>query len=393
MARHRRHVSRLTQAVEARSASKQPRGPSRGKVPQMPQRVIERAVRRTVVGCARWLASRGRTLLAIAKGLGMNLGTLKAWGTDWRGHQLVAEPVGRPAQRGEVSQRNEVLGHITALGGEVSIRALRKAFPKMSRAELADLKRRWRKLVRKKNLGYLIKMLRFTTPGTVWAMDFAQLKRPVDGIFRFVLVVRDLASGRTLTAMPLLRKDSHSVWIVLKALFLWYPPPLVLKSDNEGSFKTDEVTKLLGANGVLPLYSPSYYPQYNGACETGIGTLKTFAFHASAERGYPGEFTSDDVFAAACRANHLTCPHGHDGPTPDEAWREATGVLNWDRERFSKHYEVESRKELEEQGHITLFDIDPVDKEAVDRAAIGRALIKCGFLCVKRRLVYPPVKY
>jgi len=231
----------------------------------MRKRRIERVVRRTVVGCARWLASRGRTLSAIAAGLGLHKGTLKAWGTDWRGEKRVAGPVGRPARRGQVSQRNEVLGHITALGGEVSIRALRRAFPKMSRAELADLKRRWRKLVRKKKLGYLIRMLRFTTAGTVWAMDFAQLRRPVDGIFRYVLVVRDLASGRTLTAMPLRRKDSHSVWIVLKALFLWYPPPLVLKSDNEGSFKTDEVTKLLKANGVLTLYSPPYYPQYNGA--------------------------------------------------------------------------------------------------------------------------------
>ena len=232
----------------------------------------------------------------------------------------------------------------------------------------------------------------FTTPGTVWAMDFAQMKRPVDGIFPYVLAVRDLASGRTLAVMPILRKDSPSTRDVLKALFLWYPPPLVLKSDNDKAFKTAEIRELLDANGVIPLYSPAYYPQYNGACETGIGAMKTFACHAAALRGYPGEFTSDDIFAAVCRANHLTCPHGHEGPTPDESWRESTGVLTWDRERFAKRYDLEYRKELEDQGHYTMFDIDPVEKEEVDRAAIGRALIECGFLCVKRRRVYPPVR-
>jgi transposase InsO family protein len=357
----------------------------------MRRRRIERAVRAAVLIGARWLASRGRTLSAIAAGLGLRKGTLKAWKTDWNGHKLVAEPVGRPAERGRALDRNEVLAYITALGGEVSGRSLRKAFPLMAGKELDDLKRRWRKLLRKKKLEQLIRKLRFTEPGTVWAMDFAQMKRPVDGLFRYVLAVRDLASGKTITAMPVERKDSRSVWMVLSALFLWYPPPLVLKSDNEKSFKTDEVTKLLEANGVLPLYSPPYYPPYNGACETGIGTLKTFAFHASAARGCPGDFTSDDVFAAVCRANHLTRPHGHDGPTPDEAWREGTGVLAWDRERFSKRYEVEYRKELEDRDHMTLFDLDPVDKEDVDRAAMGRALIKCGFLCVKRRRVYSPV--
>jgi transposase InsO family protein len=357
----------------------------------MRRRRIERAVRAAVLIGARWLSSRGRTLRAIAAGLGLRQGTLKAWKADWDDHKLVADPIGRPAERGKALDRNEVLAYITALGGQVSGRELRRTFPLMCGEELDDLKRRWRKLLRKKKLEQLIRKLRFTEPGTVWAMDFAETMTRVDGIFRYLLVVRDLASGRTITAMPVTHKDSRSVWIVLKALFLWYPPPLVLKSDNELSFKTDEVTKLLEANGVLPLYSPPYYPPYNGAVETGIGTLKMYVFHASADRGYPGEFTSDDVFAAVCRANHLSRPHGHDGPTPDEAWRQGTGVLDWDRKRFSKRYEVEYRKELEDQGHITLFDIDPVDKEAVDRAAIGRALIKCGFLCVKRRRVYPAI--
>ena len=117
----------------------------------MRKRRVERSVRVAVVGCARWLASRGRTLKAIARGLGLHLKTLKTWSTDWRGHKLVAEPVGRPAERGEASRRNEVLAYLTALGGEVSGRALRRAFPDMPGRELDDLKRRWKKLLRVKS--------------------------------------------------------------------------------------------------------------------------------------------------------------------------------------------------------------------------------------------------
>lgn len=317
-------------------------------------------------------------------------GTLRDWIVSWRDDRLVPEPLGRPAERGSADRRNEVLKWITGLGGEVSVRSLKEAFPDMGRAELRDLKRRWRKIARKRPERLLLR-LDFTTPGTVWAMDFAQPERKVDGIFPYFFAVRDLASGKHLAAMPILHDDSKSARDVLQALFLWLPPPLVLKSDNAKAFKTDEMRDLLGANGILPLFSPPYYPQYNGACETGIGTIKTFAHHAAADRGYPGEFTANDFHTAVCRANALTRPRGHDGLTPDEAWNEARAVPDWLRNYFAERYAIQCRKELDRQELATLFDLEPAEKEAVDRAAIGRALMDCGFLCVKRRRVFPPI--
>ena len=393
LARHDRHVDRLSRAFDAKSTREDPLGPSRGETVQRARREIERAVRRAAVGKSRWLGLRGRSVSWVAAAVGLVQRTLRRWIEEWADDRLVVESLGRPAERGRADQRSEVLGYLTAHGGELSLRALADAFPEMSRAELRDLKRRWRKMITRKEFGRLFHMLSFTVPGTVWAMDFTEPKRPVDGIFRYLFVVRDLASGRHLAVMPVYSKESKSAQDVLRALFLWHPPPLVLKSDNDKAFKTAELRELLKANGVLPLYSPPYYPQYNGACESGIGTIKVFAHHESANRGHPGEFTANDIFAAVCRGNSLTRPHGHDGPTPDEAWRGSVGVLEWDRERMARRYAKEYRLEVEEQGYPTLFDLDPADKEKVDRAAIGRALIKCGFLCVKRRRVLPPIKY
>jgi transposase InsO family protein len=316
--------------------------------------------------------------------------TLRDWITGWREDRLAAEPRGRPAERGSVERRNEVWGWISSLGGEVSVRSLREDFPDLSRGELRDIKRRWRHVARRQP-GKLLHRLRFTTPGTVWAMDFTEPERKVDGIFPSLFVVRDLASGKNLAAMPVFHQDSRSARDVLRALFLWLPPPLVLKSDNDKAFKTDEMRELLRSHGVLPLYSPTYYPPYNGACEAGIGTIKLFAHHAAANRGCPGEFTADDFFEAVCRGNALTRPHGHDGPTPDEAWADAIEIHDWTRGYFHDCYQRECKKELDRQDLPTLFDLEPADQEKVDRAALGRALRKCGFLCFKRRRVSPPI--
>jgi transposase InsO family protein len=327
----------------------------------------------------------------VASALGLVVATLKRWLKGWKEDHLAVELRGRPAERGKADRRNELLAYLTAVGPDVSVAALRDAFPDLSRAEIRDLRRRWWRIARKGEYCRLLHALGWTIPGSVWAMDFTQPHQPVDGLFPYVFVVRDLASGRHLAAMPVKAKDTVSARDVLEALFLWHPPPLVLKCDNDKAFKTGAIAALLEANGVVALYSPPYLPSYNGACEAGIGTLKTFVHHEAAAHGRPGAWTSDDLFAAVRRGNELTRPRGPGTPTPEEAWRESTGIIPWDRVRFRRRYEKEYRNELERLGLPTLFPIEPSKKEAVDRVAIGRALIKCGFLSIKRRRVYPPI--
>src|SRR3990172_13252124 len=49
---------------------------------------------------------------------------------------------------------------------------------------------------------------------------------------------------------------------------------------------------------VASLFSPPCTPGYNGACEAGIGSLKTHAHHHAARHGRPREGACDDVETA-----------------------------------------------------------------------------------------------
>lgn len=71
----------------------------------------------------------------------------------------------------------------------------------------------------------------------------------IEGIYTRLLVVRDLASGYVLVAIPALEESAAFVLHVLESLFRWFGPPLVLKSDNGGPFIADEVKAFLRARG------------------------------------------------------------------------------------------------------------------------------------------------
>jgi transposase InsO family protein len=63
---------------------------------------------------------------------------------------------------------------------------------------------------------------------------------------------------------------------------------LFLKRDNGAVLHTPEVEQVLAQAGVLPLDSPAYYPQYNGAMEKQIGDLKhLFPFALPIPGGFP----------------------------------------------------------------------------------------------------------
>ena len=45
--------------------------------------------------------------------------------------------------------------------------------------------------------------------GTVWAVDFAQAPQPIDGVYPYLLAVRDLASSKQLLWLPVEHADSE----------------------------------------------------------------------------------------------------------------------------------------------------------------------------------------
>ncbi|MCZ6690689.1 MAG: hypothetical protein O7H41_13935 [Planctomycetota bacterium] len=59
----------------------------------------------------------------------------------------------------------------------------------------------------------------------------------------------------------------------LEALVRGCGPPLVLKSDNEAVFRSQEMKKFLVRWAITPLLSPLRTPRYNGSCQAGIGSM------------------------------------------------------------------------------------------------------------------------
>ena len=155
---------------------------------------------------------------------------------------------------------------------------------------------RHRRLCRKRNR-LRLHQLQWHRPGSVWAIDFTQPPAPIDGLYSSILVVRDLASGYQLLALPTTDQTAKTACDALLPLFRKFGPPILLKSDN-GCFRAHEMRRFLQQWNVCPLLSPPRTPQYNGAVEAGIGSINTRTHHIAAQHGRPGEWTCDDVEAA-----------------------------------------------------------------------------------------------
>ena len=353
---------------------------------QVEKREMERGIRKDTITFVRWQARCGRLHEEIARALGISHVTLADWKRRWRGTRLRAHDRGRPLSRPDVATRNHVISLFRLWGPGVGLPALKKEFPAVARRELVDIQRRYRSLCRKKKAMH-VHTLRWTRPGTVWAIDYTEPPCPVDGIYSHLLLVRDLASGKQLRAQPLIAQNANHTTQLLQALFLQHSPPLVIKMDNGSPLVADEVMALLAAHGVLPLLSPPYMPRYNGACEAGIGSIKLRAHLESARHDRPGIWTCDDIEAARLMANETARPRGYTSPTPDEAWDAREHITPDLREAFIRTYEQFESEARQDAGLQPDGDLGPRKRAMVDRAAIPRALVAHGFLFYRRRRI------
>ena len=224
----------------------------------------------TVVEFAHWAKARGYTKCETAAGLGIPSRTLYRW-QNQRSSSL--RPRGRKPRCCSDEERRAVVATLVKLGPRTGMPTLIAHHPQIARAELREIEREHRRNWRRRST-YLMTRLFWTTPGTVWAMDFTMPESLIDGKFVRVLVVRDLASGFTLLALPCMGEDSDTVLTGLQSLFELHGAPLVIKSDNGSAFAESRVQALLAEKNMLQLFSPPYYPRYKGSCERGIGELK-----------------------------------------------------------------------------------------------------------------------
>lgn len=384
-----RHTEMLLWILDVKEAEREKS--VRGYEAQRERREMECAVRIRAVDLARRLKEAGQPRTWAATRLGVSPGALIDWQQRWEDDGLEARPRGRPVELLPSEKREQIREMLHLLGPFEGLPVLQSLFPKVARAELEHQLRRYRyEFVGENHVD--VHALKWLRPGAVWAMDFNDPPRPIDGIFKHIFKLRDLGSGNSLAWLPTYDEKAHGVCQTLEVLFRCYGAPLVIKEDNGSAFRSWECKALLEKWGVEFLMSPPYYPEYNGSAEAGIGTLKTYAHHEAARNDRLGEWTCDDVEAARLRANELSRPHGLRGPTPDELWEKRDPITQIERSAFKQLVKRCYENNLSEMRTEKGDEPNRAEKATARRRAVAWALAESNILSIRRRRISPPIK-
>ena len=225
-----------------------------------------------------------------------------------------------------------------------------------------------------------------TPPPVVVEHAFVGTEEP-----RYLLNVRDLASGTVLAWEPVVSPDAAPTAAIIAQLFREYGPPLVLKSDNGSAFIAVEFTDELTRWNVVPLRSPPRCPQYNGSCEAGGGAMKKRTAEQATLAGHPDCWTMANLHAALFVANVVLHPQGANAPTPSELWQQRQPITPTMRAAFTASLE-RHRQRTREEANIAENDLTRrILFDQIDRVAIGRTLVEFDLVRFTRRSFTPPL--
>jgi hypothetical protein len=361
----------------------------RGWASQRPRRQAEAAVRDCLAAAGAWARQQGWRLPVVAARLKVSERSLRRWSARQR--RVVAR--GRPVVRPPLAVRQDVLVQLAESGPGVSVTCLRAAFPHVPRAELVDLRGRYRRLCRQRGRGRMAR-LTWTQAGVVWAADFAWPPEVIEGRYPRLLSVRDLASGLQLAWRPVSGESAAETCGVLTGLFGEHGAPLVLKMDNGPAFHSEELASMLSPQGVAVLYSPAYTPSYNGSVEAGVGAMKGRTEMQAWLRGASGSWTWEDLEAARQEANAACVGRRESSPTRAQVWalrprldETARAALRAEVLRQQpKIGSAEAWTEKEASGGSVL------DKGCPWRVVLRRALVALGYLVLSWRRIPLPIK-
>ena len=177
-----------------------------------------------------------------------------------------------------------------------------------------------------------LSVLRWQRAGRVWAMDISEAPQPIDGVYRYVLHVRDLASGCHLAALPIAQPTADIVCARLQALVRRWGAPLVLKLDHGAAVVSRDLQVWARATGIRLLYSPPRCPRYNGAIEASIGAITTRTHHVAAAAGHPETWSCQDVEHARTWANAVA--RRPSAPSAHAIWTRRSRIARTERRRF-----------------------------------------------------------
>lgn len=293
---------------------------------QRPYRHGEYVVRRSVLAFRRWAAWCGISLNQTAALLGLDRSTILEWQSRRADphDRLQPKQFGPPAYVCSPSERQEMLDFLALHPGS-NVLDLVCHFPRIPYRELLRFHTVYGVNLRdRRSLDHLPRVI-WEKPGRVWAMDFTFPDQPIDGDFRGILCVRDLASGYTLAADPVMTDDAMAAIATLTVLFRVHDAPLVIKMDNGPAFISAVFQAFLARHHVTILYSPRYTPTFNGAVEAGNGVIKSHAEYLATLSGSPGLWSSNHVEGARLWANSH-CPKN----------RTCSAKMDWDH-RSSIH--------------------------------------------------------
>lgn len=315
----------------------------------------------------------------VAGRLGLAPQTLGDWEQSRAHRRLERRPRGRPRRTVARATRDRIVELVDETRGRLGVPALKRVFGDVPRTRLRRILVAYRRRHRRRP-DHLV----WTTPGTVWAADFTEPSTPVDGRYRYVLSVRDLASGCQLLALPATHATASVTDDALQALMANCGPPLVLKTDNGSHFTDRLVTRTLRRFDVAHLRSPPATPTYNGSVEAGIGSLQTRLHQIASLNGRPASPTCDDLELARREANEHATPLGPNGPSPDERWRRRTRVTVEQRRAFGNAIAAIAEIETQRLRLRRVNEFTPNDHATLARRTIRRALVESGYLFITR---------
>lgn len=347
----------------------------------MRRRERERRLRLRCLAVARWATWMGWSDDRFADTLGIETRTLRGWS-----HLVgaAAQPQGAPPMRATPAERQAVARFIALWQGACSFRDLAEHFPDLARHELANLY--WAYAIAHRDDHALC--LRWNTPGAVWAIDYSYADHDIDGIYPFLLIVRDVASGAILAALPCPDATARHAVGLIDSLVAQHGAPLVLKSDNGSHFINRDLRIRLNRLGIVCLVSPPYYPRYNGACEAGIGALKTRIHHRAVRDGHPDRWTTDHVEAARHDANHRDWREP--GRTPEQVWAASYPITAAQRCAFHRAVLHGIQRQCLAADQLPLDRQPPA--HTLIRRGIADALVGLGHLAYRSRPVTQPVQ-
>jgi hypothetical protein len=350
---------------------------------QDPQRRREQLVRTEAVALVTdWRAQQVPAREAAAL-LDVPPRTLRQWQHDLLHPAAVVPYLGRPHRRATPVQADAAIACLQQRGPWIGLPSLRGLLPDVPRAELHDLLGIYRFLWSQQHPRWQA-LLHWHRPGTVWAMDFTRARFPIDGLYPYLLAVRDLASGFQLAWQPVSATTSAVVVPELVLLFTVYGAPLVLKSDNGSAFRDEALQRWLRRWQVWPLYSPPGQPGYNGAIEASIGSLKKRTQFQAERAGQPLCWTGADLDRARTLVNEETRRQVA-GPTPAAAWQARQPLTEEERDAWSGRVQGALALARQEAGLALDAELSHYEQAALHRRVLEPALVESGLLTITRR--------